>query len=59
MPDLDIVTTAKGFGCIAVQAKTTEEIKEAFTSALGADGPTVIAIPIAHEDRPLVPSAAD
>lgn len=59
LPGLDIVLTAKGFGCIAVQSETTEEIKEAFTTALGADGPTVIAIPIAHEDRPLVPSAAD
>jgi benzoylformate decarboxylase len=59
LPGLDIVSTAKGFGCIAVQAETTEEIKEAFTTALGADGPTVIAIPIAHEDRPLVPSATD
>ena len=59
LPGLDIVSAAKGFGCIAVQSETTEEIKEAFTTALGADGPTVIAIPIAHEDRPLVPSATD
>jgi thiamine pyrophosphate-dependent acetolactate synthase large subunit-like protein len=48
--------TAKGFGCIAVQAKTVEEIKEAFTTALGAEGPTVLAIPIARQPRPLVPS---
>ncbi len=59
VPGLDIVSTAKGFGCIAVLAKTAEEIKEAFTTALGAEGPTVIAIPIAHQLRPLVPSAAD
>jgi benzoylformate decarboxylase len=59
LPGLDIVSTAKGFGCTAVQSETTEAIKEAFTTALGADGPTVIAIPIAHEDRPLVPSVAD
>jgi benzoylformate decarboxylase len=59
LPGLDIVSTAKGFGCIAVQSETTEEIKEAFTTALGADGPTVIAIPTAREDRPLVPSAAE
>jgi benzoylformate decarboxylase len=56
---LDIVSTATGFGCIAVQAKTAEEIKEAFTTALGAEGPTVIAIPIARQLRPLVPSVAD
>jgi benzoylformate decarboxylase len=59
LPGLDIVSTAKGFGCTAVQSETTEEIKGAFTTALEADGPTVIAIPIAHQDRPLVPSAAD
>jgi benzoylformate decarboxylase len=59
VPGLDIVTTAKGFGCIAVLAKSTEEIKEAFSTALGAEGPTVIAIPIAHQLRPLVPSTAD
>ena len=59
VPGLDIVSTAKGFGCIAVQAKTVEEIKEAFATALGTEGPTVIAIPIARQLRPLVPSAAD
>jgi thiamine pyrophosphate-dependent acetolactate synthase large subunit-like protein len=48
-----IVSTAKGFGCIAVQAKTVEEITEAFTTALGAEGPTVIAIPIARQLRPV------
>jgi benzoylformate decarboxylase len=59
VPGLDIVTTAKGFGCIAVYAKTAEEIKEAFATALEAEGPTVIAVPIAHQLRPLVPSAVD
>jgi benzoylformate decarboxylase len=59
VPGVDIVTTAKGFGCFAVQAKSTEEIKETFTTTLEAEGPTVIAIPIAHQLQPLVPSAAD
>jgi benzoylformate decarboxylase len=59
LPGLDIVSTAKGFSCTAVQSETAEEIKEAFATALRADGPTVIAIPIARQDRPLVPSAAD
>ncbi|MCU1337109.1 MAG: mdlC [Bryobacterales bacterium] len=56
LPGLDIVSTAKGFGCIGVQAKTNEELKIAFAAALKADGPTVIAIPIKRERRPLVPS---
>ncbi len=56
LPGLDIVSTAKGFGCIGVQAKTKEELKKYFTAALKADGPTVIAIPIKRELRPLVAS---
>jgi len=55
LPGLDVVSAVKGFGCAAVNAKTTQEVKEAFASALKADGPTVIAIPIAHQLRPLVP----
>jgi benzoylformate decarboxylase len=55
LPGLDVVTTAKAFGCIGVAASTTEEIKKAFKAALEADGPTLIAIPIARQLRPLVP----
>jgi benzoylformate decarboxylase len=55
LPGLDVVTTAKAFGCIGVAASTIEEIKEAFKAALEADGPTLIAIPIARQLRPLVP----
>jgi benzoylformate decarboxylase len=51
---LDVVSAAKGFGCPSAMTKTKEEIKQAFAAALGADGSTVIAIRIAHEDRPLV-----
>jgi benzoylformate decarboxylase len=54
LPGLDIVTTARGFGCTGVAVNTTEEIKEAFRTALTADGPTVIAIRVAHQLRPLV-----
>ena len=57
LPGLDIVTTAKAFGCHGVAASTIEEIKEAFKTALDADGPTLIAIPIARQMRPLVPEA--
>ena len=55
LPGLDIVATAKAFGCAGVAANTKEEIKGAFKAALAADGPTVIAIRIAHQVRPLVP----
>ncbi|MDR3569003.1 MAG: benzoylformate decarboxylase [Syntrophobacteraceae bacterium] len=59
LPGLDIVSAAKGFGCTSVLTKTKEEIKEAFGAALCADGPTVIVIPVAHEDRPLAPPISD
>jgi benzoylformate decarboxylase len=55
LPGLDIVTTAKAFGCIGVAANTAEEIKATFKTALNANGPTVIAIRIARQLRPLVP----
>jgi benzoylformate decarboxylase len=54
LPGLDIVATAEGFGCVAVQAETKEDLKKAFGAALKADGPTVIAVPIKRELRPLV-----
>jgi benzoylformate decarboxylase len=55
LPGLEVVSAAKGFGCTAVHAKTRQDIKEAFATALKADGPTLIAIPIARQERPLVP----
>jgi benzoylformate decarboxylase len=58
LPGLDIVGTAKAFGCIGVAANTPDEIKNAFTAALVAEGPTVIAIRIARQIRPLVPDAS-
>jgi benzoylformate decarboxylase len=55
LPGLDVISAAKGFGCATAHAKTAQEIKDAFATALKADGPTVIAIPIAHQERLLVP----
>jgi benzoylformate decarboxylase len=55
LPELDIVSTAKGFGCAAVGARTKQEIQEAFSKALNDHGPTLIAAPIKHQIRPLVP----
>jgi benzoylformate decarboxylase len=54
LPALDIVATAKGFGCAATEARTRQEIQAAFSKALNADGPTVIAVPISRQLRPLV-----
>ena len=54
LPGLDVISAAKGFGCATVHAQTTQEIKEAFAVALKAEGPTLIAIPIARQERPLV-----
>jgi benzoylformate decarboxylase len=54
IPGIDIVSLATGYGCIGVEAKTRDEIKTAFVAALKADGPTVIAIPIMRQLRPLL-----
>jgi len=58
LPGLDVVAAAKSFGCASVWAKTKEEIRQAFSKALKADGPTLIGIPIALQDRPLVAPVA-
>jgi len=55
LPGLDIVATAKAYGCTGVAANTVDEIKKAFAKALQAEGPTVIAIRVAHQLRPLIP----
>ena len=44
LPGLDIVSIATGFGCRAVHADTTEQLAEQFTTALTAQGPTVIVV---------------
>jgi benzoylformate decarboxylase len=54
LPALDIVSTTKGFRCAATEARTRQEIQAAFSRALNADGPTVIAVPISRQLRPLV-----
>ena len=59
LPGLDVVSAAKAFGCTGTLANTKDEIKKAFGAALRADGPTLIAIPIAREERPLLPPVSD
>jgi len=44
LPGLDIASIATGFGCRAVNVDTTEKLAAEFTSAVGADGPTVIVV---------------
>jgi benzoylformate decarboxylase len=45
LPGLDIASIASGFGCRAVNVDSTEELASEFTTALEADGPTVIVVP--------------
>jgi benzoylformate decarboxylase len=44
LPGLDIASIATGFGCRAVNVDTTEKLAAEFTSAVAADGPTVIVV---------------
>ena len=49
LPELDIVSTAKGFGCSAFGVNTKEDLQAAFTEALRSNGPTVFAVPIQRQ----------
>jgi len=44
LPGLDIASIASGFGLRSVNVDTTEKLAAEFTSALTADGPTVIVV---------------
>jgi benzoylformate decarboxylase len=55
IPGLDIISLAKGYGCLGVEVRTLEDIEQAFAAACVADGPTVIAISVKRERRKLVP----
>jgi len=56
LPGLDIVATAKAYGCTGVAANTVDEIKKARSPRrFRPRGPTVIAIRVAHQLRPLIP----
>ena len=45
LPGLDIASIATGFGCRAVNVGSTEKFAHEFTTALTADGPTVVVVP--------------
>ena len=44
LPGLGIASVARGFGCHAVEAETTQELEQAFKTALTADTTTVIVV---------------
>ena len=44
LPGLGIADLARGFGCRAVDAATTQELEQEFKTALGTDTTTVIVV---------------
>ena len=54
LPGLDIPGIARGYGCEARRVESVEEFREAFRAALGAPGPTVLAVPITRDVPPLL-----
>lgn len=50
---LDIASIAKGFGLRSVHANTADEIRDQFTLAAAADGPTVIVVETQPQDAKL------
>ncbi|MBF9133601.1 benzoylformate decarboxylase [Plantactinospora sp. S1510] len=54
LPGLDIPGIARGYGCTADQVGTVDEFRAAFRTALGTDGPTVLAVPITRDVAPLL-----
>ncbi|MGW4461175.1 benzoylformate decarboxylase [Micromonospora sp. NPDC004704] len=54
LPDLDIPGVAAGFGCRAPRLATSDEFVDAFRAALGASGPTVLAVPITADVPPIL-----
>ncbi|EKT53420.1 benzoylformate decarboxylase [Providencia sneebia] len=54
LPDLDIVSLAKGYGCIGVRAETLDEINQICKEAFSRSVPTVIEVPIIPTTPPLL-----
>jgi benzoylformate decarboxylase len=49
LPGLDIASLAKGYGCHTAEPTSTDELADAFETALTVDGPTVIVVPTIPE----------
>ncbi|MGC9669487.1 thiamine pyrophosphate-dependent enzyme [Planosporangium sp. 12N6] len=54
LPGLDISTIARGFGCQAQRAESADALADALGTALRADGPTVLAVPITKKVPALI-----
>lgn len=54
IPDLDITSLGKGYGCQSVEATTLNDVKEAVELALDSKKTTVIAVPINPSIPPLI-----
>ena len=54
LPDIDIVSLARGYGCDAARLEDLEVIKKAAAEAWGKQRPTVLEIPISAEVPPLI-----
>jgi benzoylformate decarboxylase len=53
LPDLDITSLAKGYGCRTALADTSDDIRAQFKLAVEADGPTVIVVRTQPQDAKL------
>jgi benzoylformate decarboxylase len=54
LPDIDIVSLAKGYGCNAARLENLDAIKKAATEAWTKSKPTVLEIPISPQVPPLL-----
>jgi benzoylformate decarboxylase len=54
LPDIDIVSLAKGYGCDAARLENLDAIKKAATEAWTKSKPTVLEIPISPQVPPLL-----
>lgn len=54
LPDLDIVSLAKGYGCHSISCNNIEDIQKACRAAFDKDKPTVIEVPITKTIPPLL-----
>lgn len=54
LPGLDFVALAKGYGCAAFRADTSDALARALQDAFGRPGPTVLEVPITAAVPPLL-----
>jgi benzoylformate decarboxylase len=54
LPDIDIISLAKGYGCDAARLENVDAIKKAATEAWTKSKPTVLEIPISPQVPPLL-----